>query len=130
MTIKLDPRHKDCVVTGFEEFVASINLSKYEVLKPNRGRVIIKQYDYDPSQNTSNGGIILSDEKEDKQEVGIVVAVGVGPFNPTTGQFMANEYSVGDVVFFPDNFGHTVAFGDGRDQIISILETDIIARLS
>lgn len=127
--LTLDPKHKTLVVAGVEAFVGTIELSKYAELKPNDGRVIIKQFNDKPGENVSEGGIVLSDSKQEEQHVGVVVAVGRGALNPYTGERVDPYYKPGDVVFFPEHFGHNFYFGDDREKLLTMLEQDMIAKL-
>lgn len=126
--MKLHPEAEKAVVNGFAEFVETINLEDYQVIKPNEGRVIIKVYEDKPEDHTSSG--IITGDKGDKQEIGVVVAVGNNPFNPHDGavNFPVN-YNAGDVVLFPEHFGHNFVFGSGREKLLSIMYTDLIAKL-
>lgn len=128
-TLTLNPDLKDCVVDGVEAFISGIDMSKYEHLKPNDGRIIVKEFKDKPGDNKSAGGIITGGD-EDKQEVGLVVAAGKGVVNPySTGARLPVEYMVGDVVFMPSNFGHNFIYGSDREKLLSILGSDIIAKL-
>lgn len=126
--MKLHPEAQIAVVAGFAEFVEAVDLSRYETLKPNAGRVIIKAFEDTPEDHTA-GGIITGD-KADKQEIGIVVAVGNDPFNPYDGavNYPVN-YHIGDVVLFPEHFGHNFTYGGDREQLLSMVYTDLIAKL-
>ncbi|AHI61250.1 molecular chaperone GroES [Vibrio phage SHOU24] len=126
--LKLNPEHQSAVVAGFAEFVETVDLGKYQSLQPNRGRVLIKKYKDDPKENTSEGGIVLSGETQDAMEVGVVVAVGEGLLT-NTGAATDLGYAPGDVVFIPEHFGHDFQFGADRETVLSILASDIIAKL-
>lgn len=126
--ITLNPVHEKCVVAGFKEFVEGVDLEKY-MMQPNDSRVIIKQFKDKPGDNASDGGIILTDSKEEPQHVGVVVAVGRGIINPNTGHHIPSYFKPGDVVFFPEHFGHNFYFGDDREKLLTMLEQDVIAKL-
>ncbi len=127
--ITLNPVHEKCVVAGFKEFVEGLDLSVYAELKPNDGRVVIKQFKDKPGDNASEGGIILTDSKEEPQHAGIVVAVSRGVMNGYTGKHVESYFKPGDVVFFPEHFGHNFYFGDDREKLLTMLEQDVIAKL-
>ncbi|QZI92910.1 hypothetical protein SIPHO067v1_p0070 [Vibrio phage 51E28.1] len=126
--ITLNPVHEKCVVAGFKEFVEDIDLEKY-MMQPNDGRVIIKQFKDKPGDNKSEGGIVLTDVKEEEQHVGVVVAVGRGIINANTGHHVPSYFKPGDVVFFPEHFGHNFYFGDDREKLLTMLEQDVIDKL-
>lgn len=126
--LKLDPKNANDVVSGVAEFVETVDLNKYANLKPNRGRLIVKKYDDKPGENKSSGGIVLTEEKEDKQEVGVVVAAGKGAYLQS-GESVECDYKVGDLVYFPGHFGHDFAFGSDRESLLSIMASDVIASL-
>lgn len=127
--ITLNPEHKECVVEGVEKFVNELDLAPYAQLKPNDGRVIIKQYKDKPGDNKSEGGIVLNTEKEEEQHVGVVVAVSRGVINPHTSHHVASYFNVGDIVFFPEHFGHNFYYGTEREKLLTMLEQDVIAKL-
>lgn len=128
MSLELHPEAKHAVVAGFEEFVKSIDVDRYATLKPNAGRVIIKVFEDKPEEHTS--GVIITGDKADKQEIGVVVAVGDDPFNPNDPMlnFPVN-YHVGDVVLFPEHFGHNFIYGNDREKLLGMMYTDLIAKL-
>lgn len=126
--LTLNPAHESAVVAGFGAFVEGLDLAKYEALQPNRGRVLIKKFKDDPKENKSEGGIVLSGETEDAMEVGVIVSVGEGLLT-NAGTATDLGYAVGDVVFIPEHFGHDFQFGSDRETILSILASDIIAKL-
>lgn len=126
--ITLNPVHDKFVVAGFKEFVEGVDLEKY-MMQPNDGRVIIKQFKDKPGDNKSEGGIVLTDVKEEEQHVGVVVAVGRGIINANTGHHVPSYFKPGDVVFFPEHFGHNFYFGDDREKLLTMLEQDVIAKL-
>lgn len=127
--LEINPEHKDCVVDGVDKFVSDINLSKYVHLKPNDGRVILKEFKDKPGENKSESGLIIGTETEDAQEVSVVVAVGKGMYNGYLGVHAEMPYKVGDVVFAPEHFGHNFIFGGDREVLLSIAASDIIAKL-
>lgn len=127
--LTLNPVHKHLVVDGVEAFVGGIDLEKYAELKPNDGRVVIKQFKDNPEENVSEGGIVLSDSKKEEQHVGVVVAVGRGALNPYSSERVDPYYKPGDVVFFPEHFGHNFYFGSDREKLLTMLEQDMIAKL-
>lgn len=126
--LKLNPEHQLAVVAGFAEFVEKIDLETYKHLSPNRGRVLVKKFEDKPQENKSEGGIVLSGESEDTMEVGVVVSVGPGLLTQA-GTETDLGYQPGDVVYIPEHFGHNFVYGSDRETLLSILASDVIAKL-
>ena len=126
MNLKLNPQVAKCVVTGFEAFVEKIDLDKYTNLLPSRGRVVVKKFDDQPGENTQ-GSIIITGTEKDKQEIGVVVSVG-GAIITNNGDYPI-DFAPGDVVLFPAHFGHDFVFGQDREVLMSVMCTDLIAKL-
>lgn len=127
--MKLHPEAVAAVVVGFAEFVEKIDLAKYkDTLTPNRGRLIIKQFEDKPEENVQ-GGIVIPGEVGDKQEVGVIVAAGKFEVSPYSGREIEHDYRVGDVVIIPEHFGHNFVFGPDREKLLSVPYIDVIAKL-
>lgn len=127
MKINLSEHHASMVVAGVAEFVAQVDTSKYDRLKPIDGKLIIKPFKDKPEENVSEGGLVLLGEK-DAQYVGVVVAVGSGAYNPYQGNNFPVNVSVGDLVFFKEHFGHEFIFGSERETLVAMDQTDLIGK--
>lgn len=128
MKVKISTHHLNMITTKAAESLEKIDLEKFEHLKPRPGSVILCQYRDKPEENKSEGGLILPGETEDELFVGVVVAVGEGHYNPYSGTAMPVSYSVGDLVFFKESFGHHFVFGQDREELLSIDVTDLVAK--
>ena len=95
----------------------TINASK---LKPLNDRVLIKR----KTETESQGGIILTESAQEKQQQGTVVAVGPGKYT-NDGKLQAMQVKVGDTVFFAKYSG--VEFDFDNEDFIVMREDDIVA---
>jgi chaperonin GroES len=95
----------------------AINASK---LKPLNDRVLIKR----KTETESQGGIILTESAQEKQQQGTVVAVGPGKYT-NDGKLQSMQVKVGDTVFFAKYSG--VEFDFDNEDFIVMREDDIVA---
>ncbi len=95
----------------------AINASK---LKPLNDRVLIKR----KTETESQGGIILTESAQEKQQQGTVVAVGPGKYT-NDGNLQSMQVKVGDTVFFAKYSG--VEFDFDNEDFIVMREDDIVA---
>lgn len=95
----------------------TINASK---LKPLNDRVLIKR----KTETESQGGIILTESAQEKQQQGTVIAVGPGKYT-NDGKLQAMQVKVGDTVFFAKYSG--VEFDFDNEDFIIMREDDIVA---
>ena len=89
-------------------------------LKPLQDRVLIKR----KTETESQGGIILTESAQEKQQQGTVVAVGPGKYN-TSGTLQTMQVKSGDTVFFAQYSG--VEFNFAGEEYIVMREEDIVA---
>lgn len=95
----------------------AINASK---LKPLNDRVLIKR----KTETESQGGIILTESAQEKQQQGTVVAVGPGKYT-NDGKLQSMQVKAGDTVFFAKYSG--VEFDFDNEDYIVMREDDIVA---
>jgi chaperonin GroES len=95
----------------------TINANK---LKPLNDRVLIKR----KTETESQGGIILTESAQEKQQQGTVIAVGPGKFT-NDGKLQEMQVKTGDTVFFAKYSG--VEFEFDNEEFIVMREDDIVA---
>ena len=95
----------------------AINANK---LKPLNDRVLIKR----KTETESQGGIILTESAQEKQQQGTVVAVGPGKYT-NDGKLQTMQVKPGDTVFFAKYSG--VEFDFDSEDFIIMREDDIVA---
>lgn len=95
----------------------SVNVGE---LKPLGNRVLIRR----KTETESQGGIILTQSAQEKQQQGTVVAVGPGKYN-SDGSLQAMQVKNGDTVFFAKYSGVEFNFAD--EDFIVMPEDDIVA---
>jgi chaperonin GroES len=66
----------------------------------------------------TDGGLFIPDEARERPQRGIVLAVGPGLAAELTGQLVAPQSQVGDLVLFGKYAGMTEDLGDGQEVII------------
>ena len=95
----------------------AINANK---LKPLNDRVLIKR----KTETESQGGIILTESAQEKQQQGTVIAVGPGKYT-NDGKLQTMQVKPGDTVFFAKYSG--VEFDFDSEDFIIMREDDIVA---
>lgn len=90
-------------------------------VRPLGSKVLVRR---DDAPETTEGGIIIPDNANEKPLEGVVVAVGDGAILQN-GKTVAMTVKKGDVVFFGPYSGTEIAL-EGKDHVI-IDENEIIA---
>ena len=90
-------------------------------LKPLADRVLVQRT---KEEETISGGIILPDSAKQKQEIGVVVAVGPGK-KDKDGTLVEVAVKVGDQIMWDKYGGQEVTVDD--DEFIIVKSDDIIA---
>jgi chaperonin GroES len=98
--------------------------AKAAVIKPLGDRVVIEVIE--ESEQKTASGLFVPDTAKEKSQRGKVIAVGAGK-TLDSGQKVALEVSVGDIVYFAKYGGTEVTIG-GSDYTI-LAERDILAIL-
>lgn len=100
-----------------------------KTIKPLGDRVVVRPLTEEESGTTSPSGIIVPDSvsKDEKNEQGIVVAVGAGRWDGEGGKRVPMEVQEGDRVVF-NSWRDKVKVGDKEFSIIS--ESDILGIIS
>ena len=91
-------------------------------LRPLADRVLIKRA---KQEERTTGGIILPDTSKEKQEMGEVIAIGLGKLDKE-GKRVAVAVSIGDTVLWDKFSGNEVKIEDEEDFVI-VKSDDIIA---
>ncbi|PSO57540.1 MAG: co-chaperone GroES [Cyanobacteria bacterium SW_6_48_11] len=100
--------------------MAAVTLS-VSTVKPLADRVFVK---ISPSEEKTQGGIVLPDTAQEKPQVGEVVAVGSGKRNDD-GSKSEMEVKVGDQVLYSKYAGTDIKLGG--DDYVLLSEKDILA---
>lgn len=90
-------------------------------IKPLLNRVVLKNLE---AEETTKGGIILTNASKEKPEIAEVIAVGEGEKNDD-GKLIPMTVKVGDKVIISKYTGTNVKL-DGNDYVI-VSENDILA---
>lgn len=90
-------------------------------VRPLGSKVLVRR---DDAPETTEGGIIIPDNANEKPLEGVVIAVGDGAIL-SNGKKVAMTVKKGDVVFFGPYSGTEIAL-EGKDHVI-IDENEIIA---
>jgi chaperonin GroES len=93
-------------------------------LKPLGDRLIVSPLE---EEQTTVGGIVLPDTAQEKPQRGTVLAVGPGSRNQDTGDHIAMDVSVGDVVVY-SKYGGTEIKVLAEDYLI-LRESDVLAKV-
>ena len=91
-------------------------------IKPIGDRVVVKA---DEAEETTAGGLILTNDSKEKPSTGKVVAVGEGKACKHTGDVVPVPVKVGDKVLY-SKYGGTEVKIDGEDLLILRAE-DLLA---
>ena len=94
------------------------------MLKPFDARVLVKK---PKREEKTESGIYLPDtvNEQGQTEQGIVISVGMGSRNMTTGEYMSIPVHEGDTIIYT-KFGATEIQHDGEDYFV-VAERDIVA---
>lgn len=91
------------------------------IIKPLSNRVVLKNLE---AEETTKGGIILTNASKEKPEIAEVIAVGEGE-KTEDGKIVPMTVKIGDKVIISKYTGTNVKL-DGEDYII-VSEKDILA---
>ena len=94
-------------------------------LKPLGDRLIVEPLE---EEQTTIGGIVLPDTAQEKPQRGTVLAVGPGARNTDTGDHIAMDVEVGDVVVYSKYGGTEIKVG--ADEYLILRESDVLAKVT
>jgi chaperonin GroES len=94
-------------------------------LKPLGDRLIVEPLE---EEQTTIGGIVLPDTAQEKPQRGTVLAVGPGARNTDTGDHIAMDVEVGDVVVYSKYGGTEIKVG--ADDYLILRESDVLAKVT
>ena len=83
-------------------------------LKPLDDRIVVKPSE---AEQTTASGLVIPDTAKEKPQQGEVLAVGPGTRAESTGDLIALDVKVGDVVVY-SKYGGTEITVDGQDVLI------------
>jgi chaperonin GroES len=93
-------------------------------LKPLGDRLIVEVLD---EEELTVSGIVLPDTAKEKPQRGKVLAVGPGPRNQETGEYIQMEVAEGDEVIFSKYGGSEIKLG--TDEVLILRESDVLAKV-
>lgn len=76
--------------------------TKVSIPTPINDRILVR---VDEQAKKSEGGLLLTKQKEKKQMTGTIVAVGPGRFSPEGVRESLDFYQPGDQIYWKDEFG-------------------------
>lgn len=91
------------------------------MITPLHDRIIVKRLE---SESTSRGGIIFPENKDNKPDRGVVLAVGPGYVNKDK-EIVPLSIKVGHIVIFGKNVGQTIKTDEG--VVLAMREQDVLA---
>ena len=94
-------------------------------IQPLHDKVVVKA---DAVADKTEGGLLLAQGAQERQQEGTVVAAGPGRYHETTGQFKATQVKPGDRVLFAKYAGAQFKLND--DEVLMLDEGDILAILT
>ena len=93
-------------------------------LQPLGDRLIVEVLD---EEELTVSGIVLPDTAKEKPQRGKVLAVGPGPRNQETGEYIQMEVVEGDEVIFSKYGGTEIKVG--ADDVLILRESDVLAKV-
>jgi chaperonin GroES len=96
----------------------------FHELKPLGDRLIVRAIE---EEETTAGGILLSDTAKEKPQKGKGLAVGDGKVSEDTGKRTSLDVSEGDEVLY-SKYGGTEIKVDGEDLLV-LRESDVLAKV-
>ena len=91
-------------------------------LKPLEDRIVVKPND---AETTTASGLVIPDTAKEKPQQGTVIAVGPGKRAESSGELIALDIKVGDVVLYSKYGGTEVSIG-GEDLLV-LSSRDVLA---
>src|SRR5213079_3150914 len=92
-------------------------------LQPLDDRIVVRASE---SEATTASGLVIPDTAKEKPQQGEVLAVGPGRRAENTGELIAMDLAVGDVVIY-SKYGGTEVTVDGEDVLI-LSSRDVLAK--
>jgi chaperonin GroES len=94
-------------------------------ITPLHDKVVVKA---DAVADKTEGGLLLAQAAQERQQEGTVVAAGPGVLHQTTGQFKATQVKAGDRVLFAKYAG--AQFQLNGEDVLMLDEGDVLAVLT
>ena len=91
-------------------------------LKPLDDRIVVKPSE---AEQTTASGLVIPDTAKEKPQQGEVLAVGPGKRAESSGELIALDVKVGDIVLY-SKYGGTEVTIDGDDLLI-LTSRDVLA---
>ena len=93
-------------------------------LQPLDDRIVVRPGE---SEETTASGLVIPDTAKEKPQQGEVLAVGPGRRAENTGEIIALDVAVGDIVVY-SKYGGTEITVDGEDLLI-LSARDVLAKV-
>jgi chaperonin GroES len=93
-------------------------------LQPLEDRLVVRPSE---AEETTVSGLVIPDTAKEKPQQGTVLAVGPGRRSEQTGELIAMDVAVGDVVLY-SKYGGTEVAVDGEDLLV-LSSRDVLAKL-
>ena len=93
-------------------------------LQPLGDRLIVEVLE---EEETTVSGIVLPDTAREKPQRGKILAVGPGPRNDETGEYIKMDVEEGDEIIFSKYGGTEIKLG--ADDVLILRESDVLAKV-
>ena len=93
-------------------------------LQPLEDRIVVRPSE---SEETTASGLVIPDTAKEKPQQGEVLAVGPGRRSDQTGEIIAMDVAVGDIVVY-SKYGGTEINIEGEDLLI-LTARDVLAKV-
>ena len=94
-------------------------------LQPLEDRIVVEANE---AETTTVSGLVIPDTAKEKPQQGTVLAVGPGRRSEQSGEIIAIDVTVGDVVVY-SKYGGTEITVDGKDLLI-LSQRDVLAKVN
>ncbi|MFI5047730.1 MAG: co-chaperone GroES [Acidimicrobiia bacterium] len=94
-------------------------------LQPLEDRLVVRPSE---AEETTVSGLVIPDTAKEKPQQGEVLAVGPGRRSEQTGELIAMDVAVGDVVLY-SKYGGTEIAVDGEDLLV-LSGRDVLAKVA
>lgn len=99
--------------------------TKVSIPTPINDRILVR---VDEQAKKSEGGLLLTKQKEKKQMTGTIVAVGPGRFSPEGVLESLDFYQPGDQIYWKDEFGADKFETPSGEKFLAIRAFSVIGK--
>jgi chaperonin GroES len=94
-------------------------------LQPLEDRIVVQASE---AEETTASGLVIPDTAKEKPQQGEVLAVGPGRRSEQTGEVIAMDVAVGDIILY-SKYGGTEITVDGDDLLV-LSSRDVLAKVA